>query len=96
VLEQGEENQLFLAITDEIDKLFKLELEKMRGVTSEFNTMLKRKNLLEAKLFKRRYDKMQKHLTGMPGLDASVNPFKIPYKPSVFSESINDSTQSIP
>jgi hypothetical protein len=58
--------------------------------------MLKRKNLLEAKLFKRRYDKMQKHLTGMPGLDASVNPFKRPYKPSVFSESINDSTQSIP
>ena len=32
----------------------------------------------------------------MPGLDASVNPFKRPHKPSVFSESINDYTQSIP
>ncbi len=35
-------------------------------------------------------------MTGVPGLEASVNPFKRPHKPSVFSEAINDNTQSIP
>jgi hypothetical protein len=83
-------------ISEEIDKIFREELDKIKGVTSEFNIMLKRKNLLEAKMFRRRYDKMQKHLTGIPGLEATCNPFKRPHKPSVFSESISDATGSIP
>ena len=33
-------------------------MAKYRGVTSEFNAMLKRKNLLEAKLFKKKYEKV--------------------------------------
>jgi hypothetical protein len=45
-------------ITFEINKLFMKEMAKYRGVTSEFNAMLKRKNLLEAKLFKKRYEKI--------------------------------------
>lgn len=45
-------------ITFEINKLFVKEMAKYRGVTSEFNAMLKRKNLLEGKLFKKRYEKI--------------------------------------
>jgi hypothetical protein len=51
-------------------------MEKFKGVTSEYHAMLKRKNLLEAKLFKRRFEKMRRHLSGMPSLEATLNPFK--------------------
>jgi hypothetical protein len=51
-------------------------MEKFKGVTSEYHAILKRKNLLEAKLFKRRFEKMRRHLSGMPSLDATLNPFK--------------------
>ena len=63
----------------EINKLFQKEMSKYRGVTSEFNSMLKRKNLLEAKLFKKRYEKVQKHLNGNPNFELTLNPFRRPY-----------------
>jgi hypothetical protein len=44
-------------------------MSKYKGVTAEYNAMLKRKNLLEAKLFKRRYEKIQKHLNGLAVID---------------------------
>lgn len=49
--------------------------------------MLKRKNLLEAKLFKRRYEKMEKHLNGMPSMEKTMNPFNKVHTKSVFNES---------
>lgn len=82
---EGDSN-LFELITIEIHKLFLQEMERYKGVTAEYNAMLKRKNLLEAKLFKRRYQKMEKHLNGMPNLDRTLNPFSRPYNPSVFNE----------
>lgn len=33
-------------------------MSKYRGVNSEYNAILKRKNLMEAKLFKKRYEKV--------------------------------------
>lgn len=42
----------------EINKMFTKEMSKYRGVTSEYNAILKRKNLMEAKLFKKRYEKV--------------------------------------
>lgn len=63
---------------------------KYRGVTSEYNAMLKRKNLLEAKLFKKRYEKVQKHLNGNHNLENSMNPFKRPYQASIFNEKVTD------
>lgn len=42
----------------EINKMFAKQMAKYRNVTSEFNAMLKRKNLMEAKLFKKRYEKV--------------------------------------
>jgi hypothetical protein len=71
-------------------------MSRYKGITSEYNAMLKRKNLLEAKLFKRRYEKMQKHLNGMPSLEKSMNPFNRPYNPSVFSENALDDKMLIP
>jgi hypothetical protein len=52
------DEQLIEIITFEINKMFAKEMSKYRGVTSEYNSMLKRKNLLEAKLFKKRYEKV--------------------------------------
>jgi hypothetical protein len=56
--------------------MFTKEMAKYRGVTSEFNAVLKRKNLLETKLFKKRYEKVQKHLNGIPHIESHLNPFK--------------------
>ena len=77
--EKDMDNNLIEIITFEINKLFTKEMMKYRGVTSEYNAMLKRKNLLEAKLFKKRYEKVQKHLNGNPILENGLNPFKKPY-----------------
>lgn len=52
------DNQLIEIITYEINKMFAKEIAKFRGVNSGFNAMLKRKNLLEAKLFKKKYEKV--------------------------------------
>lgn len=49
--------------------MFAKEIAKFRGVNASFNAMLKRKNLLEAKLFKKKYEKVQKHLNGIPQLE---------------------------
>ena len=58
-LEKGDiDSNLFEIISAEIHSLFSSDLAKIKGVTGEYNAMLKRKNLLEAKLFKRRYEKM--------------------------------------
>ena len=76
--------------------MFSKEMSKYRGITSEYNSMLKRKNLLEAKLFKKRYEKVQKHLNGIPNLDNSLNPFKKGYKASIFNEGASDTKMEIP
>lgn len=77
-------------IDREIKNLFQEEMNRMRGVNREYVSMLKRRNFLEAKVFKRKFEKMHKHLSGMPSLDATLNPFKRPHNPSVFSESQTD------
>ena len=82
-------------ITYEINKLFQKEIEKFRGVSSQFNGMLKRKNILEAKLFKKRYEKVEKHLNRIPNLDASFNPFKKSIQ-SVFIDEQKDPMMDIP
>ena len=58
-LEQKDmDDQLIEIISFEINKMFSKEMSKYRGITGEYNSMLKRKNLLEAKLFKKRYEKV--------------------------------------
>jgi len=52
------DTRLIEIIMFEINKIFSKEMLKYRNVTSEYNSMLKRKNLLEAKLFKKRYEKV--------------------------------------
>lgn len=52
------DSKLVEIIAYEVDKMFTKEMSKYRGVTTEYNAMLKRKNLLEAKLFKKRYEKV--------------------------------------
>ncbi len=67
--------------------MFKEEMEKIKGVNRDYVSMLKRRNFLETKVFKRKFEKMQKHLNGKPSQDTTMNPFKRPHNPSVFSES---------
>lgn len=58
-LEQKDmDSRLIEVIMFEINRMFSKQMAKYRNVTSEYNTMLKRKNLLEAKLFKKRYEKV--------------------------------------
>ena len=91
-----DDTHLFEIITLEINRLFQLEMEKFKGVTSEYLAMLKRKNLLEARLFKCRFEKMRRHLIGMPSLEATLNPFKKQHNPSIFSENQYDDKIKIP
>lgn len=51
---------------------------------------------MEAKLFKKRYEKMQKHLNGVPNFDKTLNPFTRPYQPSIFNDTTRDSKMDIP
>ena len=71
-------------------------MEKFKGVTTEYHAMLKRKNLLEAKLFKRRFEKMRRHLSGIPSMEVTLNPFKKTQSPSIFSENQYDDRIKIP
>lgn len=80
------DSRLIEIIMFEVNKMFSKEMTKYKSVTSEFNSMLKRKNLLEAKLFKKRYEKVEKHLNGIPNMDSSLNPFKKSYQPSIFND----------
>ncbi|CDW72235.1 UNKNOWN [Stylonychia lemnae] len=96
-LEQKDmDNRLIEIIMFEINKMFSKEMLKYRNVTSEYNSMLKRKNLLEAKLFKKRYEKVQKHLNGVPNMDSSLNPFKKQYQPSIFNTKMMDNKMDVP
>ncbi|TNV84874.1 hypothetical protein FGO68_gene1032 [Halteria grandinella] len=94
--DKDSDNSLFDMITIEIHKLFTQEMSKYKGVTAEYNAMLKRKNLLEAKLFKRRYEKVQKHLNGLSSSDKAMNPFNRPPLSSVFNEAALNSNDQIP
>jgi hypothetical protein len=80
----------------EINKLFSKEMVRYRSVTTEFNAILKRKYLLEAKLFKKKYEKVQKHLNGNPNIDLILNPFRRPYQPSIFNDKMHDNKMEIP
>lgn len=50
---------------------------------------------MEAKIFKKKYERIAKHMSGMPK-DVSFNPFESSYKPSVFNEDIVDPKMNIP
>ena len=51
--------------------------------------------MLETKLFKKKYERVAKHLSGIPKSDQNQNPFKT-QKPSVFAENIIDQKMGIP
>jgi hypothetical protein len=60
----------------------------MKQTPHEFHEYIKKKNILEAKLFKKKYERVAKHVSGMPKMDRHMNPFTSPYKASVFAETI--------
>jgi hypothetical protein len=59
-----------------------------KQTAAEFHQFLRRKNILEAKIFKKKYERIAKHISGIPKFDRGLSPFTAPYKPSVFSESV--------
>ena len=61
----------------------------------EYNEFLRKKNNMEAKIFKKKYERISKHMSGMPK-DLLSNPFDTSYKPSVFNEDIVDPKMNIP
>jgi len=82
-------------IQGDINRIFEKEMSKHRGVSIHYNAMVKRKNLLETKLFKQRYLQMVQHLNGMPNAEKAANPFlKSPW--SIFNESLADPKMEIP
>ena len=52
----------------------------------EYHEYLKRKNILETKLFKKKYEKISRHISGIPKKELQMNPFNNSHKPSVFNE----------
>lgn len=52
---------------------------------------MKRKNILEAKLFIKKYERVAKHISGMPKLNLTPH-----YQPSVFCENLLDPKMDIP
>ena len=71
-------------------------LTKIKQSEQEYCLFLRRKNILETKLFKMKYNSMQKHIGGIPNQERHLNPFQKPMKPSVFTEMIMDPKMNIP
>lgn len=69
---------------------------KMKQSEQEYCLFLRKKNILETKLFKMKYSSMQKHIGGIPNQEKHLNPFQKPLKPSVFTEMIMDPKMNIP
>ena len=57
---------------------------------------MRKKNNLEAKLFKKKYERIAKHISGIPSGEKHLNPFTSPYKPSVYTETLMDPKMDIP
>ena len=74
---------------NENDKTFKRS-------DQEHGRYLRRKNNLEAKLFKKKYERVAKHICGIPNGEKRLNPFTAPYKPSVYAETIMDPKMDVP
>mmetsp|Transcript_32530 Transcript_32530/g.49757 ORF Transcript_32530/g.49757 Transcript_32530/m.49757 type:complete len:102 (+) Transcript_32530:75-380(+) len=64
--------------------------------TSEYSHYLRRKNNLETRLFKKKYERISKHISGTGRHEKQANPFTRSYKPSVFNEQIMDPKMNIP
>lgn len=62
----------------------------------EYCKFLKKKSILEFNLFKKKYERISKHISGMPSSESQLNPFTRQYKPSVFSENTADPKMGIP
>ena len=62
----------------------------------EYHEYLKRKNILETKLFKKKYEKVARHISGIPKTEKHLNPFIRSHKPSVFNEQLADPKMGIP
>ena len=51
------------------------EKEQQKLTDQEHGRFLKRKNNLEAKLFKKKYERIANHICGIPNGDKHMNPF---------------------
>ena len=63
---------------------------------ADFTRFLRRKNILEAKLFKKKYERVAKHISGIPKGGKHLNPFEKQAPVSVFSEQMHDPKMNIP
>ena len=57
---------------------------------------MKRKNIIKLKLTKLKFSRVAKFISGNTNTDGSLNPFMAPYKPSVYSENVQDPKMGIP
>jgi hypothetical protein len=59
---------------------------------NEYCLYLRRKNIMETKVFKKKYEAVNQHISGIPKLGRQDDE----YKPSVFSEQLSDPKMNIP
>jgi len=69
---------------------------KLRMLVRACEEYAKRKNIIEFKLTKLKFSRVAKYISGNPKGEGSLNPFTAPYKPSVYSENVQDPKMDIP
>ena len=71
----------------------KKQLGARKQSYSEFNHFLKRKNIMEAKVFKKRYERVDKYISGIPKPIGGINK---EYRPSIYNDEVVDPKVDIP
>ena len=94
---EQESMRVQLELINEAQMQTKKKYEALKRSQSpvEYHEFVKRKNILETKLFKKKYEKVARHISGIPKQDKH-NPFNQSHKPSVFNETLADPKMGIP
>lgn len=73
-------------------KKYQAASAKPKQTFNEYCVYLRRKNIMETKLFKKRYEAVHRHISGMPKPTQETDA----YQPSIFSEQLSDPKMNIP
>lgn len=86
----------FVTLLKKMKKVTKLTPKLVQhGHRKEIAVLLKKKNMLELSLFRKKYERQLNYLSAVSTGDSKLNPFTAMYKPSVFNENLDDPKMKI-
>ena len=74
----------------------KLNIAEEQQSNNDYAQYCKKKSILELKLFKKKYERINDHITGNRKAESKLSPFSGAHRPSVFNENLIDPKMDIP